>query len=164
MPITMTDPRPYLIAAHVQWLDDNGADPHVVLQNGPKTDFPPALKSHSVVTFNISSVAIVGLHIDEQGISFSARFSGKEHKVYAPLDCMVHLCSRDGQININLQQGGTPPPLAQQEALVAPAAEPVKQEKPKLSVVQGGASDGARRGKLQLVPSAPAEGSEPEQA
>ena len=151
----MKDMRPYMLWAHIQWLDESGVTPHITIQNGPKTIFPPAFQSHSVVTFNIATESVQGLRLDENGISFSARFSGREFQVFAPLDCLLQLSSKDGQVRIGLQQ---PPPgsESQQETTVEEIEpeqiEPASPVKPSLTVITGGESDGIKRGKLTLVP------------
>ena len=176
----MKDPRPYIFSAHIEWLDDSGARPHIVIQNGPKTNFPPSLMSHSLVTFNISGESVKNLFIDESGMSFHARFNGKEFTVFAPLDCLMQLHSGDGQIRIGLQ-ANVPTPIAgptdeqlreaSRQALANLTAEAeTKQsppaEKPKLAAIKGGTSDGIPRGNLSLVPKVelPMEPVEPEQA
>jgi stringent starvation protein B len=164
----MKDIRPYMFWAHIQWLDESGVTPHIAIQNGPKTMFPPSLQSHSVVTFNVSAEAVNGLNLDEHGLSFSARFGGREFKVFAPLDCLLQLHSKDGQVRIGLQA-----PTGEQQPHPGPRPEPVEEvspepvrQKPQLTVIAGSESDGIKRGKLSLVPKTDVveEPFEPEQA
>lgn len=169
--MTLKDPRPYVFYAHIQWLDDSNADPHLVLQNGPKTRFPPNLAANSVVTFKVGAVAVRNLRIDEDGISFSARFQGKEFTVFAPLDCMLMVYAADGSVRIPFQQLNEAPPPQQRPVpqnemapLTRDTSVPEKR-KPELTVIAGGTSDGVPRGKLTLVPKSsppPLEPTEPE--
>ena len=147
--MTLKDPRPYVFWAHIQWLDESGATPHLVIQNGPKTMFPPAFQAHSVVTFNVSTEAVKQLSLDEHGLSFSARFGGKEFKVYAPLDCLLQLHSADQKVRIGLQQQQSSPQPQPQETIQEETVQ--APFKPELSVIVGGSSDGVTRGKLSLV-------------
>ena len=164
--MNLKDPRPYVFYAHIQWLDDSDADPHLVLQNDPKTRFPPHLSANSVVTFKVGAVAVRNLRIDEEGVSFSARFQGKEFTVYAPLDCMLMVYSADGSVRVPFQQLNEPPPqprpVSQNEMapLTRDTSVPEKR-KPELTVITGGTSDGVPRGKLTLVPKAPPPTPEP---
>lgn len=150
----MKDMRPYMLWAHIQWLDESGVTPHITIQNGPKTVFPPAFQSHSVVTFNIATESVQGLRLDENGISFSARFSGREFQVFAPLDCLLQLSSKDGQIRIALQQTEPQPQDSGTtvEQIEPEQIEPAAPVKPSLTEIKGGESDGIKRGKLTLVP------------
>ena len=166
--MVMKDPRPYIFWAHIQWLDESGATPHISIQNGPKVLFPPSLAAHSVVTFNIATEAINGITLDENGLSFSARFGGREFQVYAPLDSLLQLASKDGQVRIGLQAPTgeqRPHPVPTPEPVEEVSPEPVRQ-KPQLTVIAGGESDGIKRGKLSLVQKTEAveEPFEPEQA
>src|ERR1035437_6558284 len=102
--MNLKDLRPYVFWAHIQWLEESGAKPHLVLQNGPKTMLPLSLRAHSAVTFNISEESVRELRIDENGLSFLARFSGKEYQVFAPLDCVLLLRSEDGLVQIALHR------------------------------------------------------------
>lgn len=171
----LKDPRPYVFYAHIQWLDESNAGPHLVLQNGPKTRFPAHLAMNSVVVFDVSSQAVRNLKIDEEGISFSARFSGKEFTLFAPLDCMLMLQSANGQVRVPFQALNQEP-LPQQENIPQSEKGPLTREvtpeevrrsvagKPALSVMSG-KSDGIPRGKLSLVPKSappPTEPTEPE--
>lgn len=150
--MTLKDPRPYVFWAHIQWLDESGAIPHLVLQNGPKTLFPPALQSHSTVTFNVSAESVHKLELDENGISFSARFSGKDFRVYAPLDCMLMILSKDQQVRIGLQQPTQVPFISQPIQEVVATTVPVRQ-KPTLTVIAGDGNNSSKsQANLTLVP------------
>lgn len=141
MPIK--DLRPYLLAAHIQWLDDSNEDPHIVIVNGPEVRFPPHLATADALTFKVSEEAVQNLIVDEAGVSFNARFNGKAFSIFAPFNSVVKLHSKNMLIALNLQQPPTntiptvappapPPPIEQQ-----PPA-PVAKVKPKFGVIQGG--------------------------
>jgi stringent starvation protein B len=149
----LKDPKPYMMYAYIRWLDDSKAAPHVVIQNGEKTRFPPHLSANSLVTFRVTSESIRNLNIDDDGISFLARFSGKEFTVYAPLDCVVQVHSENGKVIIQTQQPD-PQPQTREFRAVEQSVAPIRPapSKPTLGVVEGGKSDGSKRAKLTLVP------------
>lgn len=161
--MNLKDIRPYMLQAHIQWLEDSGAVPHLVIQNGTKTLFPAHLSANSLVTFRITKESIRNLNIDDQGLSFSARFSGKEFTVYAPLDCVMQLHSENGKVIIQLQK---PTELAteQSESSAVEQSQLHHYAPPVLSTVSGGSGDGTKRGKLSLVPKSNPEPIEPERA
>lgn len=137
---------PYLINAWINWLDDSGAIPQLLLKNSKETKFPPMF-SKETVRFNVGDSSVRNMIIDDDGISFSARFSGTEHNVYAPLNCIVSLHSKDNTVNIPFTHG---------EQIQVPdvnSLEPVIPEfKVRLSVIEGGAKgNGIPSGKLSLV-------------
>lgn len=140
---------PYILYAHIQWLEDSGKHPHVILKNSDKTMFPANLLNEPMVKFGIGSESVQNLNIDDDGISFSARFSGKQHNVYAPFDCILSIHSKDGTVTIPIhpQQEQTAPPETQTIEETVPVVEKVK-----LSIVQGdNLGDGVASGKLYLV-------------
>ena len=138
---------PYLINAHIYWLDDSGGTPHIMLKNSEKSMFPPAFQNEVAVLFNISETAVQNFSLDDNGVSFVARFSGREFEVYAPLDCIISIQSKDGTINIPIGTQETVKDLVDQTEIDAPFKEPIKFE-----VINGDSQgDGVPSGKLTLV-------------
>ena len=143
---------PYIILAHIYWLDDSGAVPHVVLKNSDKSLFPPGFTDRDSVMFNVSEEAVTKFSLDENGISFCARFSGREFTVYAPLSCILALASKDGGVNIPVNQQA----VTQGETLVQESKQEqeVLKEKFKLALIEGGShGDFKPKGNLTLVKS-----------
>jgi stringent starvation protein B len=87
--MTLRDIRPYMLHAHIQWLDDSGEIPHLLVLNGSGVVFPPHLRESPHLLFNVSSEACQGLDIRDGGVSFSGRFNGRVFKVEFPLDAVV---------------------------------------------------------------------------
>ena len=87
--MALRDIRPYMLHAHIQWLEDSAEIPHILVINGPGVVFPPHLQDAPQLLFNVSSEACQGLDISDDGISFSGRFGGRVFKVQAPLDSIV---------------------------------------------------------------------------
>lgn len=90
--------RPYVISSHIQWIDDSGERPHIIVLNGEGVLFPPHMEHESALTFNVSSDAVQNLEIDDDGVSFTARFQGSVFRVHAPLNAVVAI--RDGDSNV----------------------------------------------------------------
>lgn len=161
--LKLLDLAPFIIGAHVQWLDESGAQPHLVIMNGEHVKFPPHLASQPAVTFDISAGAVQGLHIDESGVSFTGRFGGATHTVFAPLTSLAHLRSKDGTVGLELNsKKHEPEPSADPEVLTEQpdeVLEAVRDEHnadltphPALTIIKGdGKGDGIPRGKLTLV-------------
>jgi stringent starvation protein B len=81
---------PYHFYALYNWIIDNGFKPHVYIRNTQSTQFPPSLQAQQMVMFNIHPDAIGTLTVDDDGISFTARFNQKEFTVYSKLeDCLA---------------------------------------------------------------------------
>ena len=145
---------PYIINAHIYWLEDSGAEPQIYLNNSEKTMFPPSFAKEKSVLFNITDSAISKFSLDEVGISFTARFSGREFTVYAPLDCIVAIRSKDGSVHLPINKES--PPAQQTEPVATPVDDSVlvkeSREKVRLSLIQGdNQGNGVPSGKLSLV-------------
>jgi stringent starvation protein B len=81
---------PYHFYALYNWIIDNGFKPHVYIRNTQSTHFPPSLQAEQTVKFNIHPNSIGTLTVDDDGISFTARFNQKEFTVYSKLvDCLA---------------------------------------------------------------------------
>lgn len=152
--MALRDIRPYMLHAHIQWLEDSGEIPHIVVLNGPGVVFPPHLKDAPHLLFNVSTEASQGLDISDEGISFSGRFGGRVCKVECPLDAVMTVQNKSASFIVSFAPqeemvAGQGP--NESEATLAPAVD----KKPQLSLVAGGNTEGegkpvARRG-LHLV-------------
>lgn len=135
-------------------IEEGGDKPHVLIKNWPTVRFPPALAKETMVTFNLLSTAVNKLVIDEEGISFEARFNGKVEQVYAPLNAILEVFEKNSGKHYPLQQVIAEAEGHAIEEQPVPAIvndELNKRGKFKLLVLQGGGQgDGKPRGKLRL--------------
>lgn len=121
----MKNLAPYLLNSLIFRMEDSGVQPHLVIKNGERVKFPSRFVSEQFLVFNVSSESVKNFQLDEVGVSFYARFDGKEFHVFAPLDCVMQLRSKDGQISMNLQVPGHT-----EEVTDAPAEAENSQEVP----------------------------------
>lgn len=93
----MSSAKPYLIRALHQWIIDNGMTPLIVVQQGEneKIQIPSHLLNDEAVVFNVSWEAARELQIENDLISFSARFSGKPHSICIPVQLVSAIYSRE---------------------------------------------------------------------
>lgn len=82
----MTPSRPYFIRAVYEWISANSLTPYVLV-NATLTgvQVPQQYVKDGKIVLNISSEAVVGLDINNDWISFDARFSGMSHRVRLPI-------------------------------------------------------------------------------
>jgi len=138
--------KSYIINAFINWLDDSGGQPRLLLKNSTKSKFPAGYDSDPVVLFNIEDAAVKNFILDEFGVTFTARFSGKECSIIAPLECIISLHSKDGRVNIPFEQGSGAP-FHVTDIGIEERKIPLK-----LSIIQGDSEgDGIPSGKLSLV-------------
>ena len=92
----MTSSRPYLIRAMYQWIIDNGMTPHL-LANATVEDclVPTDYIQDDKIVLNIAPMAIGGLVLGDDDISFSARFNGVSESIYVPLKAVEAIYARE---------------------------------------------------------------------
>lgn len=84
--MTMTSSRPYMLRALYEWIVDNKTTPYILVDaycNGVSVPQQHVDKDGRVV-LNISPTAISGLVMDNESLSFSARFGGVPTDIYVP--------------------------------------------------------------------------------
>ena len=88
--------RPYLVKALMAWIEDNGMTPYLVANaEVPGVQVPPGIVHEGRVLFNISSNAISNFMIDDETLSFSARFSNRAFTVVLPLNSLEVVFSKE---------------------------------------------------------------------
>ena len=94
--ITMTSSRPYLIRAIRDWIQDNGLTPYVLVQATlPGTRVPEAYVENGRIVLNLSERAIAGFSLDDQWLSFDARFNGRNQSVHVPVEAVLAIYARE---------------------------------------------------------------------
>lgn len=92
----MSSHRPYLLRALVEWINDNGMTPHIMVDAGvPGVQVPASAVKEERVVLNIAERAVVGLHVDNDAVSFTARFSGTSFPVYVPIAAVLAVYARE---------------------------------------------------------------------
>ncbi|MGN1394730.1 MAG: ClpXP protease specificity-enhancing factor [Succinivibrionaceae bacterium] len=78
--------RPYIVRAMYDWMVDNRMTPQISVNvNYPDVSLPLQYAQNGMIILNISPLAVHNLVIDNEAISFSARFGGVPHDVYVPM-------------------------------------------------------------------------------
>lgn len=78
--------RPYLYHAYYQWIVDNDHKPYLAVNaTYPNVDVPQEyVNEEGKITLNLSPHSIGQYHVDEEAISFNARFNGMIREIYLP--------------------------------------------------------------------------------
>jgi len=104
--------KPYLLRAIYEWIVDNNATPHVALfAEHPDVLIPEQFVEDGKIILNISPTAAQGLLIENESLSFSARFGGKPFNIYAPISAVLALyASESGEgLSFDIEPIDTPP-------------------------------------------------------
>ncbi len=90
--------KPYLIRALYEWCTDNGYTPHIAVKVQGSTRVPMEFVRNGDIVLNIAFSATSGLHMDNEAISFKARFGGVSRDIYVPMSSVAAIyASENGQ-------------------------------------------------------------------
>lgn len=93
----MTDvsTKPYLVRAIVEWCNDAGFTPYVAVAVEESVRVPREFVRNGEIVLNISSMATHRLTINNEAISFQARFGGVARDVYIPMAQIIAVYARE---------------------------------------------------------------------
>jgi len=108
-----TSNKPYLLRAIYEWILDNEATPHILIAAlNPQVDVPQQFVEDGKIILNISPSAANNLLIDNDGVSFSARFGGKPYTIYSPIGSVLALYASETGEGMSFEEeeyDGSPP-------------------------------------------------------
>ncbi len=87
--------KPYLIRALHQWCTDFGFTPFLAVFVDERVEVPMEFVKNIEIVLNISSEACHQLHIENDRISFQARFGGVPKKVLVPVTHVLAIYARE---------------------------------------------------------------------
>lgn len=92
----MTSRRPYLIRAIVEWIEDNGWTPHILVSTEHEgVTVPPGHAEDGHITLNVSLSATSQRVLGNDEIHFSARFGGNPYQISFPPDAVLAVVARE---------------------------------------------------------------------
>ncbi len=94
----MTPKRPFLLRAFYEWILDNDMTPHILV-NATLDDVtvPRQHIKDGRIVLNISPMSVQDFIMDNEAVSFSARFGGVAFYVYCPVYSILAIYSRETQ-------------------------------------------------------------------
>lgn len=95
----MTPSRPYLLRAFFDWLLDNDMTPHLLVNATlPHVQVPQQFVRDGQIVLNIAPQAVMAFSLDNEAITFSARFGGVPMQVYIPMAAVVAIHARENGV------------------------------------------------------------------
>lgn len=92
----MTPNRPYLLRAFYDWIIDNQCTPHLVVNaDYPAVQVPTQFVQDGQIVLNVSPSAVTQISIDNEQVSFSARFGGQPMQIYVPVNAVLAIYARE---------------------------------------------------------------------
>ncbi len=93
----MTPPSttPYLIRAIYEWCVDGGFTPYLAVKVNARTRVPMEFVRNGEIVLNVSADATRNLTIGNDGVQFSARFSGTSRELSIPIDAVTGIFAKE---------------------------------------------------------------------
>ena len=92
----MTPSRPYLIRAINEWILDNSLTPYLLVDaEAPAVEVPERYVDNGKIVLNINPRAIKSLLINNEHITFSARFGGTPVSIYIPISAVLAIYAQE---------------------------------------------------------------------
>lgn len=88
--------KPYLIRALYDWILDNQGTPHLIVNaEWPGVQVPREHVKNGEIVLNISPTAVQALSLENDEVSFNARFSGVARVVRVPTGAILAIIARE---------------------------------------------------------------------
>lgn len=143
--VTPTSTKPYLVRAIHEWCSDNGFTPYLAVSVTDAVQVPKEHVRNGEIVLNVSMLATDKLQIQNEEITFQARFSGRVQQIIVPMDNVRAIYAKEtgNGMAFELQQESPPQPMesaalpAQQSDLPEPPKSPKGPDgRPKLTRVK----------------------------
>ncbi|HBI21081.1 MAG TPA: ClpXP protease specificity-enhancing factor [Legionella sp.] len=97
--MAMTSNKPYFIRAIYDWVVDNDLTPYLLVNaEHPDVEVPQEHVNHGRIVLNISPAACRGLHLENDRIVFTARFSGQVTQIFvSPVAVLAIYAKENGR-------------------------------------------------------------------
>ena len=92
----MTSSRPYLLRALYEWILDNSMSPYLLVNAAAKdVSVPENHIRDGQIVLNIHPDAVNDFVMNNEVISFSARFGGKVQQIYVPIKTVTAIYAKE---------------------------------------------------------------------
>ncbi|MCP0914573.1 MULTISPECIES: ClpXP protease specificity-enhancing factor [Legionella] len=112
----MTSNKPYLIRAIYDWIIDHDLTPYLLVNaDAASVQVPQEYVDGGRIVLNISPKACRGLHLENDKILFTARFSGIATQICLPPSAVLAIYAKENGRGMEFaedDEGGTTPPPA----------------------------------------------------
>lgn len=129
--------KPYMLRAIYEWCTDSGYTPYIAVKVDAATTVPMEYVKKGEIVLNISFSATSGLKMDNDAISFHARFAGVSREIYIPVQNVLAIYANENGQGMAFEVTKTAAELP------PPPPKPAEQPSPALASVPAASdSDG----------------------
>lgn len=88
----MKSSRPYMIRALHEWIVDNEMTPHLMVDaTRTGVDVPQQHVNEGKIVLNVAPKAVINLVMNNDWVTFDARFSGVVHRIRLPINAILSI-------------------------------------------------------------------------
>lgn len=92
----LTPTRPYMVRAIYQWIEDNQLTPYLMVDTTQdNVHVPVEYIQDGRIVLNIASRAVGKMMMDNEYISFNARFAGVSREIWVPLPAVMGIYAQE---------------------------------------------------------------------
>jgi len=122
--LTVTSNKPYLLRAIHEWILDNDLTPHLLVNAlVSNVEVPQKFVQNDQIILNIAPHAISSLLMDNEAVSFSARFSGVSESIYIPVQAIRAIYASENGEGLSFPEEFIEEVLEQEKPETQPEAE-----------------------------------------
>lgn len=119
--------KPYLIRALYEWCLDNDFTPYMAVWVNEHTRVPAQFVKDEQIVLSISPTATKDLLIDNEWISFHARFGGVSHEIFVPVGHVQGIFAKETGEGMGFEvQAWQPTPASTNEQPTLPKRKSLK--------------------------------------
>ena len=112
--------QPYFLRALYEWCVDSGYTPYLSVRVDGQTRVPQGFVKDGMIVLNVGPSAVRNLQMDNDWVSFSARFGGVSHTIEVPVANVLSIYARETGQGMGFAEMEAAPV----SAAVDPAGEP----------------------------------------
>lgn len=87
--------QPYFLRALYEWCVDSSLTPYVTVRVDVKTRVPQAYVKDGQIVLNVGPSAVRNLHMDNEWVTFSARFGGQSQNIEIPVGNVLAIYAKE---------------------------------------------------------------------
>ncbi|MFZ4076390.1 MAG: ClpXP protease specificity-enhancing factor [Legionellaceae bacterium] len=135
--MVMTSNKPYLIRAMYDWIVDNNLTPYLLVDaEYPGVEVPQEHVNGGRIILNISPKSCRGLHLDNDRILFTTRFSGQTMQLFLTPGAVLAIYAKENGRGMEFGEDYDPPPSGTEAPTMGEAASRSSKSKPALKLVK----------------------------
>lgn len=97
----MLSSRPYIARALYQWLLDNDLTPYIVVDaEQAGVEVPRQFVQNGQIVLNLAPTAVRDFAMENEAVSFSARFGGRPMQVMVPIEALIAIYARENGVGM----------------------------------------------------------------